>query len=79
MLLMLFIVPDFKIDVASEPFMKIDVASEPPFFCLFAFFLREILNGIAVTDENGNKLGHSTVSSLEPHSLQNIFLYFLFF
>lgn len=25
--------------------------------CVF----REILNGIAVTDENGNKLGHSTV------------------
>lgn len=28
-------------------------------------FFREILNGIAVTDENGNKLGHSTVRILE--------------
>lgn len=28
-------------------------------------FFREILNGIAVTDENGNKLGHSTVSNLK--------------
>ena len=33
-------------------------------FFIFVFFssLREILNGIAVTDENGNKLGHSKVT-----------------
>jgi hypothetical protein len=28
------------------------------------YFLRELLNGIAVTDENGNKLGHSKVTAL---------------
>lgn len=40
-------------------------------FHLVFVFSREILNGIAVTDENGNKLGHSTVSS--QHTWQGVF------
>lgn len=39
-----------------------DDRAEINLFSLFSFS-REILSGIAVTDENGNKLGHSTVSS----------------
>lgn len=41
---------------------------------MFMFPRREILNGIAVTDENGNKLGNSRVSNsdastiVEPHN-----------
>lgn len=44
-------------------------------FSWFSFFpfSREILNGIAVTDENGNKLGHSTVSSQDVWIKTTIF------
>lgn len=40
-------------------------------FHLKCLFFREILNGISVTDENGNNLGHSTVGTLD--SLQDTF------
>lgn len=43
---------------------------------LSTFSLREILNGIAVTDENGNKLGHSKVST--GRSFSRCFIVFSF-
>lgn len=43
----------------SSSFMSfvLNMVDNVEWLCVF----REILNGIAVTDENGNKLGHSTV------------------
>lgn len=44
--------------------MGIDADRFPSILC------REILNGIAVTDENGNKLGNSTVGCQEKAQIR---------